>query len=175
MRIEQPQHRRAMEAKLRWRNFRAILKAARPRLTIIALFLSALCVTGLAMGVAAGKTFAVWRWVEGLCAGPFLTEIFLPWTRWFLVWLESKHARYAEIRGGRVRLETFGQSLSFRPSQLVYCKIEPDAHFDGYYHFIFCVKKNRFLHPRFWSMMIEDVGEAEAFQHELERRAFERA
>ena len=121
----------------------------------------------LALQASAGQPVSPVRWIAGAAMGPLSIVVVKGALR-----LSVVGDRFAEIRGGRVRLGTIG--YTFDPSHLVSCEIMQDGHFPEVSHLCFCFRLFRWGRPRYWTMMVEDVGETERFRGELARLAAQR-
>jgi hypothetical protein len=160
LRIEQPEHLRPLYVESFRRNTRLGVRGC----LVLSLVLSAITLGSLALQVSAGQPVAPWQWLGGVGIGPLGVALLKGALR-----LLSAGNRFAEIRGNWVRLGPVG--YTFRPSLLVHCKIEPDNNFPEVNRLCFCFRLSRLTRPRYWSMMVEELGEAEEFLRQLSERA----
>jgi hypothetical protein len=160
MRIEQPKHLKPLWAE----SFRLDTRLGLRGLTFVCILPSAIALGVLADRAADGEAIARWQWLAGVAGGPFCMAMIKS-----AFWLHGNLDRYAEIRGGRVHLGILG--YTFRPSQLLYCKIEPDSHFPEISCLCFCFRLFPFGRPRYWALMVENLSEAAEFQHLLMQHA----
>ena len=160
MRIEQPQRLKYLFRE----SVRQNMRLGRPLVLILGAAMSVCSLGMLALRVYAGERVAAWQWLGAASQGPVaiaLVEL--------TFWIHTSGNRYAEIRGHHIRLGPIG--YTFRATLLLYCKIESDNNFPEIKHLCFSFRIFRFTRPRFWTMMINDSEEAEAFRREVNRVA----
>jgi hypothetical protein len=160
VRIEQPARLRPFYVE----SFRRDTRLGVRGLILLGLLPSALVLGSLALRASDGQAVAAWQWLGGVGMGPVCVGLVRAALR-----LHAAGDRFAEIRGDRVRLGPVG--YTFRPALLVYCMIEPDSNFPEVNHLCFCFRLFRFARPRYWTMMVEDLAEAEDFRREVVERS----
>jgi hypothetical protein len=160
LRIEQPTHLRPIYVE----SFRRNTRLGVGGLLFVGLFPSVLMLGVFALRSSGGQPVAPSQWVVGVGMGPLCVGLLKVALRLYTV-----GDRFAEIRGDRVRLGPVG--YTFRPALLVYCKIERDDCFPEINHLSFCFRLFRFARPRYWTMMVEDLAEAENFRREVVERS----
>lgn len=155
MRIEQPEHLTPLDIESFRRNTRRCERGP-----ILAVLMSAIIVGSPAQRAFSGERVASWQWICSALAGPFSRAIMTAGLR-----LMVSGNRFAEFQGNRVRLGPVGNTFSH--SNLISCEIEPDNNFPEIKRLWFCFRLFRFARPRYWSMMVEDLAEAERFRRAL--------
>jgi len=163
MRIEQHADLKSLRAE----SFRRNTRFDRALLAI-GLFVPAIILGVQWLRVAGGHHVTPSQWVGTVVFGLFLMVVMEA-----AIWFYLGGNRYAEFNGDRVRLGGPIGSTSFRPSQLVSCKVEPDENLPEVAHLSVFFHNSLFRLPRpnGWSMIVDDREEAEEFCRLLMARA----